>query len=243
MVNWDRQRLPAVSADQMRQLDQLAVDKYQVELIQMMENAGRGCAELARRECLGGFVEGQHILILAGPGGNGGGGLVAARRLHNWGAQVILKLATPVEQLSTVTRHQLDALHAVGIGPFTARHSWPTTTELVIDALLGYSLQGAPRPPFDEFIRRANNYAAPILALDLPSGLDPDSGKAHQPAIRASKTLTLALPKIGLLQPKAADYVGDLWLADVSLPPAVLKELDLRVPPNLFAHSDLVRLN
>jgi len=113
--------------------------------------------------------------------------------------------------------------------------------DVVLDALLGYSLDGPPREPEAGLIRIANSNGLPILALDLPSGLDPDSGLPHDPTIRATRTVTLALPKVGLLRPEAASSVGELWLADISVPPTAYAEVGI-VPGPLFAESDLVRI-
>ncbi len=113
-----------------------------------------------------------------------------------------------------------------------------------MDGLIGYSLTGPPRGAAGELIRWANERGAPILALDAPSGLDTTSGEVHEPAIRATATLTLALPKRGLRAPGVANHVGELYLADISVPPSLYAEpsLALQVGP-LFAKSDMVRLS
>lgn len=233
--------LPAVSAAVMRQIDELATSTYQIRLIQMMENAGRGLARLIREQVLAGSAAGGKILVLAGPGGNGGGGMAAARRLRGWGAKVWIALATPPGQLATISRHQLSALEALSVPLLEVDDPWPIV-DGVVDALLGYSAVGAPRPPMGEMILKANRSAAPIVALDVPTGIDPDSGLAREPAVRASATLTLALPKSGLLTAVAADFIGDLWLADIGLPTELYAELDLAVPDALFAEDDLIPL-
>lgn len=90
--------------------------------------------------------------------------------------------------------------------------------EVILDGLLGYSFVGPPREPEAGLIRIANSLGVPIISLDLPSGLDPDRGTPHDPTIRAALTMTLALPKVGLLAPDAEGSVGELWLADISVP-------------------------
>jgi NAD(P)H-hydrate epimerase len=108
---------------------------------------------------------------------------------------------------------------------------------VILDALVGYSLQGPPREPIASLIRAANRSNAPVIALDIPSGLDGDSGQAFDPTIRAATTL--ALPKAGLMQPAARDWVGDLYLADISVPAQVYQRLGLETGP-IFAASDIV---
>jgi NAD(P)H-hydrate repair Nnr-like enzyme with NAD(P)H-hydrate epimerase domain len=111
----------------------------------------------------------------------------------------------------------------------------------VLDALLGYSLDGPPREPEAGLIRTANASPIPILALDLPSGLDPDRGVPHDPTIHATRTLALALPKVGLLRPEAAGSVGELWLADISVPAQAYAGFGI-APGPLFAESDLIHI-
>jgi NAD(P)H-hydrate epimerase len=113
--------------------------------------------------------------------------------------------------------------------------------DVVLDAILGYSLDGPPREPEAGLIRAANAHAIPILALDLPSGLDPDSGVPHEPTIRATRTLALALPKVGLLRPEAARQVGELWLADISVPARAYAGFGI-APGPLFDESDLIHI-
>jgi NAD(P)H-hydrate epimerase len=113
------------------------------------------------------------------------------------------------------------------------------SADLVLDALIGYSLRGAPREPIASLIRSANASVTPLLALDIPSGLNGDSGEAYDPTIRAASTLTLALPKVGLTRAAAREWVGTLHVADISVPKVVYDRLGLDVGP-LFARSDVV---
>lgn len=232
----------AVTAAQMRRVDELAVEKYHLKLIQMMENAGRNLAHLALRVFLGDLGREPRIAVLAGPGGNGGGGMVAARRLHNWGARVSAHTVFASGQTAEVPAHQMEALQAAGVEILPAEQGLPRHPDLIIDALLGYSLHGSPRSPMDVLIETANGLDSPILALDLPSGLAPDSGRPHHPTIQADATMTLALPKVGLLAEGAADYVGQLWLADISIPFSLYQELSLPVSPNLFAAGEILKI-
>ena len=112
---------------------------------------------------------------------------------------------------------------------------------MVVDALIGYGLTGNPRPAVAERIERANAAGCPILALDTPSGLDVNTGVPSHPCVRANATLTLALPKIGLLAETARSYVGRLYLADIGVPPELYQQMGLSVPP-VFAAEEVVAL-
>jgi NAD(P)H-hydrate epimerase len=221
--------VPALTTEQMRAVDRAMVDDLHIELVQMMENAGRNLAELAIMR----FSPGS-VTVLAGPGGNGGGGLVAARHLVNRGSQVQVVLAAP-DRLTPVPAHQADILVQMGVS--TARR--PSASDLVIDALIGYSLRGDPAGTAAELITWANDQAAPILALDTPSGLDLTTGAVGTPAVWATATLTLALPKVGLLN---APNVGELYLADISVPSLVYQRMGIAVPA-LFRPSSLLRID
>lgn len=235
--------IPTVSVDQMREVDRLMVEEIGIVLLQMMENAGRTLAEQARR-MLAGDVRGRRIVVLAGRGGNGGGGMAAARRLAIWGADVSVVLGQARDRMKAVPARQLDILEQIGVaahGPEAADRLADAlrTADLVLDALIGYSLRAAPREPIAALIRAADSSGARVLALDIPSGMDGDTGEAYDPTIRATATLTLALPKAGLLLPRARMWVGELYLADISVPETVYRRIGLHVGP-LFARADIV---
>jgi NAD(P)H-hydrate epimerase len=113
--------------------------------------------------------------------------------------------------------------------------------DLILDAILGYGMNGNPRSPAADMILWANQESAPVLALDLPSGLDASSGIAYNPTIQASATLTLALPKTGLLVSAAGKYVGVLYLGDIGVPPELYASLGIAVGP-IFAKEMVIRL-
>jgi NAD(P)H-hydrate epimerase len=237
--------IPALTTSQMIEVDRAMMEDYQIDLTQMMENAGRNLAHLARDRFLQGDPRGQTVTVLAGTGGNGGGALVCARRLHNYGADVRVFLTRPDGDFAPVPRHQLDIVRRMGIPVALAAEldQEGETAILLIDGLIGYSLQGSPRGPAADLINWANRQAAPILALDAPSGLDTTTGTIFKPAIRATATMTLALPKVGLLGETAVPHVGELYLADISVPPALHANpaLQLTVGP-IFAAGDIVRI-
>ena len=229
--------LPWLTVEQMREVDRVMIEKLQITLVRMMENAGSCLAEVARI-MLGGSADGKRVIVLAGPGGNGGGGLVAARHLANAGAKVEVCLSVPPQALTPVPREQLEILLRIGV---TAAPGRPPDAmpDLVLDALLGYLQSGDPRGATAELIDWTAERR--VLALDNPSGLELSTGEVRSPAIRAEATMTLALPKDGLRASGAATHVGDLCLADISVPALVYEQLGLnyRSP---FAGSRIVRV-
>jgi NAD(P)H-hydrate epimerase len=236
--------LPTLSVAQMREVDRIMIEELGIDLLQMMENAGRALAQEVRR-VIGGNAAGRRVVVLAGPGGNGGGGLAAARWLCVWGAEVGVVLAQPEAAMAAVPVHQLSTLMKLGTAIFdsnTELGSLLSKADAVVDALIGYSLKGAPREPMAGLIRTANGCGRPLIALDLPSGLDGDSGLPNEPTIRAMTTLTLALPKTGLIRPEAAAWVGELRLADISVPGSVYSQLGLEVGA-VFAECDVLRIS
>lgn len=243
-IPWHSGELPYLTAQQMAAVDRAMITDFHITLLQMMENAGRQLAELARVRFLAGDPRGKRVVVLAGSGGNGGGALVAARRLANYGAQVRVYLSRDIEQFAEAPTHQLKILECMQVAGLPAKEiEMQAGADLILDGLIGYSLRGAPRGPVADLIHWANAQTAPILALDLPSGLDATSGEIYAPAVRAAATLTLALPKVGLRAAAAKVNVGELYLADISVPPRLYRGsgLSLEVGP-IFAESDLVRL-
>jgi NAD(P)H-hydrate epimerase len=221
--------LPAVSEAQMREVDRLMIDDFHIDLLQMMENAGRNLAELSLRA----FAPAR-VLVLAGSGGNGGGGFVAARHLINRGVPVSVALSHDESSMAPVPRHQLDILTRMDVTLL----NHPENADLVIDALIGYSLRGDPSGRTAELISWANEQGGPVLSLDVPSGLDVTTGTPSNPCISAAATMTIALPKLGLRKVQ----VGDLYVGDISVPAALYRQLELDVPV-LFRDDTLVKIS
>ncbi len=237
--------LPYLTTDQMREVDRAMVDDFKISLVQMMENAGRNLAALARQRFLDDDPTGRKVVVLSGTGGNGGGSLVCARWLHNQGADVTVYATRPDAGFNAVPAHQLEILRRmqVPVSPASQLDS-AEQPDLIIDGIIGYSLQGAPQSPAADMILWANNQPAPTLALDTPSGLDTTTGTTSNPTIKATATMTLALPKQGLRAPTATAYVGELYLADIGVPPSLYAGLGLGlVVGNIFARSEIIRLN
>lgn len=214
--------VPALTTEQMREVDRIAIEETGPNLYQMMENAGRNLATLAIL-LLGKGWQKAKVVVLAGSGGNGGGGVCAARHLANRNVKVYLCLANS-ERLSEVPAFQRKVFQftcgeEVDISDLRYQH-----VDLVLDALIGYGLQSAPRGTVQKLMQWARESDAPILSLDVPSGLDSTTGETHGDYIQATWTMTLALPKTGLL----SDKIGKLYLADIGIP----EETFRRVNPN-----------
>ena len=205
-----------ISVAQMREVDRAAI-AIGLSLRRMMENAGAAVAWMACA-MLGGDVTGRRIAVLAGRGGNGGDGLVAARRMIGWGADVEVRTAGTRDELALVPLEQLrllERMHAsVSVGA-----SGLSSAELFVDAILGYSQQGNPHGIAAELIAAMDG--ARVLSLDVPSGLELEHETIGSPAVCAEATVTLALPKAALRLETALPLVGELYLADISIPAVV----------------------
>lgn len=220
----DGLRIPALTEDQMREIDRIAVQQFRLGILQMMENAGRNLAEHMMER----LQDGGRVVVMAGTGGNGGGGLCCARHLLNRDLAVDLLLTKPPASYSGAAKRQWDALEAAGATPIPL-HAAPKALEsadIVVDALIGYSLRGAPKGSTADLIRRCNESGRHVVSLDLPSGLDASTGEMPGVVARADEVLTLALPKTGLARVEA-----ELFVADIGIPCAVYQRLGLDLPP------------
>jgi len=228
--------IPALTTEQMIEIDRLMIEDYGIQLIQMMENAGRNLADLTS-QLLYDTPSGRTICVLCGRGNNGGGGMVAARHLLNRGADVhIIRLAGALKEVPAL---QWRILNKMGVR--NDPHFSLSQTDIIIDALIGYGLQGKLRPEVAAWIETMNKSGKTILALDSPSGLNTNSGKTSESTVRAEATLTLALPKIGLMNEEARPYVGTLYLADIGVPPSLYRALGLEVD-FIFSKNSIIKL-
>jgi NAD(P)H-hydrate epimerase len=237
--------IPSVTAEQMAEVDRIMIREIGVDVLQLMEVAGRAVAAFARDRMLGGSTRGKRVLILCGTGGNGGDGMVAARFLHAWGAAVDVWVSQRPDPNRGVAAHQLAILErmALPIVDASTADADPLLpdADLVIDALLGFSLSGPPAGTTAALIRAANAHPAPVLAVDLPSGLTATAGLPLEPCIHATATLTLALPKTRLLTDDARRVTGELSLADIGVPPEVFRRFGIDIGP-LFGEDDVLRV-
>ncbi len=239
--------LELLSTEEMIEVDRLMTDVLKIELMQMMENAGRNLARL----CVHRFLhdpQSKRVMVMAGTGGNGGGALVAARRLHQWGAEVSVMTTKEDEAYSGVPAHQLGILRRLGVEinssevPDSESDSG-IKPDIILDGLIGYSLKGTPRGRAAELMAWANEVDSTVVALDTPSGLDSTTGEAHVPTIVADSTMTLALPKAGLFSEGAKPYVGELYLSDIGVPNWVYQEIGRESDlGRMFIQSDIVRI-
>lgn len=240
--------VPAISAATMVEVDRLMTERYGVHLMQMMENAGAHLARLAIRRFARQIAAGRAIVVLAGTGGNGGGALVCARHLHNQGIPVRVALTKSPVEYAGVPAHQLRIVERLGIDVSTGPPSHNTNPDdepgVIVDGMVGYSLHGVLTGVARELVEWTHTIDSTLLSLDIPSGLDATSGHAIGPVVRAAATMTLALPKTGLATPGAELVAGDLFLADIGVPPEVYQDLGIDLPePPMFAGGPVVNLD
>ena len=228
-------RLPALTEDQMREVDRIAMEDFGLGVLQMMENAGRNLALHAIENVNDPDAE---IVILAGSGGNGGGGISCARHLRNRGYRISLHLTRDPSELGGSAGAQYRIVEKSGLraAPVDKAEENIQQAALVIDALIGYSLKGAPRGITKDLIETANEFSARTLSLDIPSGFDSTRGDTPGVAIHPHRTLTLALPKIGL-----AEVPGEIYVADIGIPLEVYAPLGITFEP-FFGGAYWVRI-
>lgn len=240
--------IPSVDQPTMLAADRIATDRVGVSLLQMMENAGHQLAELTRLT-LGGSVSGRLVVVLAGTGNNAGGGMVAARRLAGWGADVCVIFARPLLRLRPGPCAQIEPMLAAGVRAAVAGHDRSHAeiageimhADAVIDALIGYSLNGAPDEAYQPLIEIASLGRAAVISLDIPSGIDASSGERPGSAVSADATLALALPKTGMSLGDGRRFSGVGFLADIGLPASIFTELGVTAGA-WFGQGPLVRL-
>jgi len=216
-----------VTAEQMRELDRKAIQERGVPSLALMENAGRAVAEAAQR--LTEDCPKRPIVVLCGRGNNGGDGFVAARHLVEMGRKVEVLLAAARADIAGDARENLSRLEAAGILPteIADTESVPRAfnhASLLIDALLGTGLSGKVRGPIGKLIEIINASGKPVLAVDIPSGLDADTGEPLGIAVRAAETVTMGLPKLGLYLYPGIDHAGRVTVADIGFPSNLIAE-------------------
>lgn len=202
----------------------------------LMENAGKAVADVVDELA----PPNARLLFLVGKGNKAGDGLVAARLLASK-FDVSILLSSPVDLLGENASKMFLEL------PYSVKLLQPCSVsgfsnfDFIIDALVGFNLKGAPKDAAARLINLANSSGKSILAIDLPTGLHPDTGAAFEPCIRAAATVTLALPKTGLLSESARPYIGALYLADIGMPSSVFAKLGLPVS-GLFSKQKILRI-
>ncbi len=235
--------IPYIDRKQMIEVDRLMIHEYGISLLQMMEHAGENLARLIRWRLRN--HANPLVIILAGNGNNGGGGLVCGRFLVNWGHRVQIVTVGSSDRRKPAPDKHLQTLKLLGTeiipASSSALASLIKSADLVVDAMIGYGLKGTLTPALTSIISKLNKSSQlPVIALDAPSGLDV-SGVEQETAVQAEATLTLALPKIGLKQEENRGYIGELFLTDIGVPPQLYAHLGLDVGP-IFADNSILRM-
>ena len=211
----------ALSRSEVREVDRQAIEELKMPGLVLMENAGRGCVDVL--QSLG--VRGP-VLLACGKGNNGGDGFVIARHLDNAGISVHVALLCAADELQGDAAANYEWLQETAVERFTIDapdfqenlRDVASRCEWVIDALLGTGATGSPRSPYAEVISHLNEIPARRLAVDLPSGLDCDTGQAGKPTFKADRTCTFVAIKPGLMADEARSFVGIIHVVDIGVP-------------------------
>jgi hydroxyethylthiazole kinase-like uncharacterized protein yjeF len=223
-------QIPVLTSAQVREVDRLASERFHLPVSWLMEAAGWQLARHCR----------TRTVVVCGKGNNGGDGLAAARHLHRWDRLAGVACLQP-DRLSGPAAEQAAALRAVGV-EIASRPDF-SGAQLVLDALLGTGLSRPPEGPVAEWIQSVNGSGLRVVSADVPSGLDADTGLAEGACVNAALTVTLGLPKAGLLTGEGPARAGEVWVADIGVPFEAYAELGIRVPPHLFAMHDRFQLS
>jgi NAD(P)H-hydrate epimerase len=223
-------QIPLLTSAQVREVDRLASERFRLPVSWLMEAAGWQVARHCR----------TRTLVVCGKGNNGGDGLAAARHLHRWGRLAGVACLQP-DRLSGLAAEQAEALRAMGV-EIASRPDF-SGAQVVLDALLGTGLSRPPEGPVAGWIEAVNGSGLRVVSVDVPSGLDADSGRAEGACVNAALTVTLGLPKAGLLSGEGPARAGEVWVADIGVPFEAYAELGIRVPPHLFAMHDRFQLS
>lgn len=226
---WQRLSSSVLNTSQVRLIDQIAIDRYGMHPLVLMENAALGCVDWIRAR----FSEPIKTVVLCGPGNNGGDGLAITRHLrcHGWDCQAFIP--GPLEKFSSDTSHQANILQS-GQGRglnIVAPKDWNGVADtiqsahLILDAMLGTGARGNPRSPMAEWIQAANKASAFKLAIDIPTGVNADSGQLSDPTFRASATLTFVALKPSMLDQLAAQIYGQIAVLPIGIPDQFIEEL------------------
>ena len=219
--------LKLTTAAQMREMDRRAIEEFGVPSIVLMENAALRVVDVIAERF--GPLRGRRIAVVCGKGNNGGDGLAIARHLATrFGAEVDVWLASDPSAYTGDAAANCKMAQAFGLGIITGLPS-AIQGELIVDALLGTGIKGGVEGQLAEVIGRMNRANCPIVSVDVPSGLNADTGDVSGACVKAALTVTFALPKIGLLVYSGAEYVGELVVADIGMPRAVMVADEVKV--------------
>ena len=220
---------PTLTSRQVAEVDLLAQERFGISVDWLMEAAGWQVA----RFCSGATA------VICGVGNNAGDGLAAARHLHRWGRLASVS-CVDAGRLRGPAARERDALTRLGID--VSNQLRLDGAQDVVDALFGTGLSRKPEGAFAAWIEAINGCDLPVIAIDVPSGLDADTGVAYAPCVRANTTVTLGLAKPGLFEGDGPAMAGNLWLADIGVPFEAYAAAGVEVPHDLFATSDRIQL-
>ena len=218
--------MKVVTSEEMRSIDRRTIAEYGVSSAVLMERAGLAVAERIR-----GLFERRKVIVISGGGNNGGDGIVAARNLFNWGWNVRVLLLSRENKLSPDCRVQYRTAKKMKV-PMEFRTGISGAdlhSALVVDAIFGTGINKAVRPPVSDIISLLNRSEAPVLSVDIPSGISADNGRVMGEAVRADYTVTFGLPKIGHLLYPGAEYTGKLFIEDIGFPEGLLSPESLYI--------------
>jgi NAD(P)H-hydrate epimerase len=215
---------------QVKEVDALAQERFGISLDWLMEAAGWQVARFCPAA----------TTVVCGVGNNAGDGMAAARHLHRWG-KLGRVCCVDAARLQGAAAQELVALRRIGIEVSSDLRL--DGAQAVVDALFGTGLSRPPAALFAKWIEAINSSQLRVISVDVPSGLDADSGVAYAPCVQAHTTVTLGLPKPGLLAGDGPRLAGDVWVADIGVPFEAYAMVGAKVPQNLFSTDDRVRLD
>lgn len=214
----------SLSRDEVRAVDRHAIEQWQVPGVVLMENAGRGAADILARQFLP--IANRSVAIVAGRGNNAGDGFVIARHLHRMGAECKVYLTSPPDQISGDAALNLRIIQAIGLDVREAGEQdmgnladWLSDANVIVDALGGTGIEGTLRGRLAEAVMQINiaGQSVTVLSVDIPTGLDCDTGTAAGPAVRARMTVTFVARKKGFDNPDSGNYTGEVIVQDIGI--------------------------
>jgi hydroxyethylthiazole kinase-like uncharacterized protein yjeF len=233
--------IPVLSREQIRAFDREAIQRRSVPSLLLMENAGRNATDVLERELLGGGARGKRVVVVCGGGNNGGDGFVIARHLHVRGAAVTVALLGARDKLSPDAKANADAWAGLG-GRIDGLGAPPSLdgADAVVDALFGTGLDRPIEGLARDVVEALSAARDRVLAVDVPSGLDAQTGAVLGAAVHAAHTATFAHYKLGLLTPNGAACAGRVHVVDIGVPASLVEQVGHEA--GLLEPADVARL-
>lgn len=234
---WKQLADQILTVAQIREVDRVAVERYHMHSLVLMENAALGCARWLESR----FPDPENALILCGRGNNGGDGLAIARHLRVLGWKCRVVVLGPIEKLSRDARANLEILIAGGSRELilwqeeqndplqqSKLETWIATANVIVDAMLGTGATGELKSPFDNWINFANAAKSQRVAIDIPTGWDATTGEVGKVAFKPDATLTFVARKPAMAQPTAAKLLGEIVVLPIGIPEEQIEEMLLK---------------